>query len=343
MTNSSEVSCVDTPPTPDTIPPSVPTGLTATAISSSQITLAWNASTDDVGGTGVAGYKVYRNGLLVAASKKSAVIPIATVTTTNYSDTGLIPNTQYCYQVSAFDGATPPNDSAQSDQVCARTQDTTPPPSPDTTPPSVPAGLTAAAISSGQIDLTWNTSTDDVGVTGYKVYRDGIFLKSVTTPSTSDTGLAPSTNHCYTVSAFDAANNESAQSNPACATTQPTQPPPSPFIDLSVPLVYDGCSGDGCLSFIVYNSGTMDATNVSIYGLNGYFGFPTSCQPFFNITVPAGGFVFLDTGLFLLDDYYILIDPTNAILESDEGNNALCSGLFCTTPPIWPSDFSGCS
>jgi len=91
----------------------------------------------------------------------------------------------------------------------------------DTTAPSVPMGLTATAVSTGQINLSWTASTDNVGVTGYKVYRGGVFLKQVASISASDIGLSPATQYCYTVSAVDAAGNESQQSAQQCATTQP--------------------------------------------------------------------------------------------------------------------------
>ncbi len=101
----------------------------------------------------------------------------------------------------------------------------------DTSPPSVPTGLTGTAVSSSQTDLSWTASTDNVGVTGYKVYRDGSYLKSITSTSTSDTGLSSSTQYCYTVSAYDAAGNESGQSNEACATTSSlTNTPPTATI-----------------------------------------------------------------------------------------------------------------
>jgi hypothetical protein len=89
----------------------------------------------------------------------------------------------------------------------------------DTTPPTVPTGLTASAISSSQINLSWTASTDNVGVTGYNIYRGG--SKIGTTPSTTyqDTGLAASTSYTYNVSAFDAAGNTSAQSSTASTTT----------------------------------------------------------------------------------------------------------------------------
>jgi len=94
----------------------------------------------------------------------------------------------------------------------------------DYSSPSVPTGLTATAGSSSQINLSWTASTDNVGVTGYKIYRNGTYLKSVSTTSTSDTGLNSSTRYCYTVSAFDAAGNVSAQSGQACATTNQVGP-----------------------------------------------------------------------------------------------------------------------
>ena len=67
----------------------------------------------------------------------------------------------------------------------------------DTSAPSIPSGLTAAAASCSQINLAWAASTDTggAGLKGYNVYRGGVFLKQVTTPSTSDTGLAASTNY----------------------------------------------------------------------------------------------------------------------------------------------------
>jgi len=92
----------------------------------------------------------------------------------------------------------------------------------DTTPPSVPGSLTATAVSSSEIDLTWSASTDNVTVTGYKIYRNGSTspLASVTTgTSYTDKGLAAATTYSYTVSAYDAAGNESAQSTPPVSAT----------------------------------------------------------------------------------------------------------------------------
>ena len=185
---------------PDTTPPSVPTGLSATAVSQSQVNLSWTASTDNVG---VTGYKVYRNGTQVG-----------TTTTTSYQDTGLMADTTYSYTVAAYDAAG--NVSAQSTAASATTQ------APDTTPPSVPTGLSATAVSSTQINLSWTASTDNVGVTGYDVFRNGTQVGTTTTTSYQDTGLMADTTYSYTVAAYDAAGNVSAQSTAASATTTTT-------------------------------------------------------------------------------------------------------------------------
>lgn len=87
----------------------------------------------------------------------------------------------------------------------------------DTTAPSVPSGLTASA-GDGQVGLSWSASTDNVGVTGYRVYRNGSLVATTTTTSYTDTGLTNGTSYSYTVSAIDAAGNASAQSAPVSAT-----------------------------------------------------------------------------------------------------------------------------
>ena len=99
---------------------------------------------------------------------------------------------------------------------------------PDTTPPSTPLNVSAVAVSSTQIHVSWSASTDNVGVTGYQVFRSGTLVGTVTGLSYSDTGLTPSTAYSYTVAAFDAAGNSSNQSSAAIATTlTPDTTPPS--------------------------------------------------------------------------------------------------------------------
>jgi hypothetical protein len=89
----------------------------------------------------------------------------------------------------------------------------------DTAAPTVPANLAAAGVSTSQINLTWVASSDNVGVAGYKIYRDGTFLKTTIATTAFDAGLGTATQHCYSLSAYDAAGNESAQNGQVCAQT----------------------------------------------------------------------------------------------------------------------------
>ncbi len=89
----------------------------------------------------------------------------------------------------------------------------------DTTPPTVPTSVVAQAVSASEINLTWSPSTDLVGVTGYNVYRNGTQIAKTSAASYSSTGLSASTKYTYTVAAYDAAGNVSAQSASASATT----------------------------------------------------------------------------------------------------------------------------
>jgi fibronectin type 3 domain-containing protein len=104
-------------------------------------------------------------------------------------------------------------------------------PAPDTTAPTAPANLTARAVSSGEIGLQWTASSDNVGVSGYVVYRAGVRLGEVsadalTYQDTSD--VKPSTGYSYTVAAVDAAGNQSPASNAASATTPASSGPAAP-------------------------------------------------------------------------------------------------------------------
>ena len=94
------------------------------------------------------------------------------------------------------------------------------PPPPDIIAPSAPTGLSATAVSSSQINLSWTPSTDNVGVTGYRVLRGGLLVGSPSGTTYSDTDLLASTAYGYVVQAVDAAGNVSASSNTASATTQ---------------------------------------------------------------------------------------------------------------------------
>jgi chitodextrinase len=179
----------------DTQAPSTPAGLQPTATGLSTIGLIWQASNDNVG---VAGYKIYRGGVQVAETSG-----------TSFSDSGLSPGSTYAYRVAAYDAAG--NTSAQSSEILAATS-----PLPDTQPPSPPANLKVTDGKGRKIVLDWDAATDNVGVTSYRVFRDGALIATVLDRlSYSDSPRRG--HHAYYVVAVDAAGNQSQQSNSVIA------------------------------------------------------------------------------------------------------------------------------
>jgi len=189
--------------TVDNQPPSAPTGLVATAPAYNQVNLTWNPSTDNVA---VDRYWVVRipNGSTIAST-----------TATSYTDNTVSASTTYSYYIIA-------SDTAGSNSAASNTVTVTTPAVPDTQAPTAPTNLTATAVSSSQINLSWTASTDNVRVTGYDIYYTNntkVATVSEATTSFGDTGLSASTTYSYYVKAFDAAGNPSAASNTASETT----------------------------------------------------------------------------------------------------------------------------
>jgi uncharacterized delta-60 repeat protein len=186
------------PTTGDTTPPTAPTGLTATFNTiTSAIDLSWTAATDNVA---VTGYRIYRDG---------GPVPINTVNGTTFSDAGQ--SGTHSYGVTAIDAAG--NESSLSNIASATVVGG------DITPPSAPASLTATAnLATGTIALSWTASTDDVGVVGYRVFRDNGSTPISTVSGTTFNDTNQLGTHVYAVAAIDAAGNQSALSNSATAT-----------------------------------------------------------------------------------------------------------------------------
>ena len=183
----------------DTQPPTAPANLTAPSKTSVSVSLSWTASTDNVG---VTGYNVYKGGVLEGSTAG-----------TTYTATGLSANTAYSFTVKAKDAAN--NESAASNTLNV----TTDAPPADTQPPTAPANLTAPSKTSVSVSLSWTASTDNVGVTGYNIYKGGVLEGSTAGTTYTATGLSANTAYSFTVKAKDAANNESAASNTLNVTT----------------------------------------------------------------------------------------------------------------------------
>jgi hypothetical protein len=92
-------------------------------------------------------------------------------------------------------------------------------PSTDTQAPTQPTNLVATAVNRQRIDLSWTASTDNVGVAGYQIFRNGSPLDVATTNSYTDSTVTASTTYTYSVVAFDSAGNNSTASSSAQATT----------------------------------------------------------------------------------------------------------------------------
>jgi len=90
----------------------------------------------------------------------------------------------------------------------------------DTIPPSVPSNLSATVVSSSEVKLAWDASTDNVGIAGYKIYRNGSEIASTAGTFYSDSGLSANTNYSYNIVSFDSANNLSSKSVSVSAITQ---------------------------------------------------------------------------------------------------------------------------
>ena len=173
----------------DQTPPPAPSGLFAQS-PTNHVTLSWPATSDTGGsGSGVAQYRVYRNGS-----------PIAIVSATAYTDTSLAIEGTWQYTVSAIDATG--NEGPQSAPISVLY---------DATPPPAPVGLAVAAISTTQPSLSWISGGPDAlsGFDHYELLRDGAIVASTTSTSIVDVTLTQNGSHTYAVRAVDAAGNRS--------------------------------------------------------------------------------------------------------------------------------------
>lgn len=189
----------------DLTSPTSPTDLAAAVRSQTAVEISWTPSTDNIG---VTGYRLFRS------TDGTTYTEVWTGTSSSAVDSGLAMNTPYWYRAVAEDGAG--LRSAPSLPVRVEI--------PDITPPSAPAAVTATGSDTDSIDLRWTPSSDEVGVTGYRVYRRGLdSLSYVVAGETSESSFRDSglslLLYTYYVVAFDQAGNVSAMSNEPLALT----------------------------------------------------------------------------------------------------------------------------
>jgi fibronectin type 3 domain-containing protein len=220
--------------------PSAPTGLTATASSSSAIGLSWTPVTPPAN-CSISSYTVYGG-----TTANPTTVIASGVTGTTYSNTGLAASTTYYYVVKAVDADGTSAASAQA-------QATTPAPA-CTTVPSAPTGLTATVSSSSAISLSWTPVTPPVScsISSYTVYGGttanptAVIASGVTGTTYSNTGLTASTTYYYIVKAVDG-DGTSAASAQASAETLP---PGTEIVAIAAGGPAESNSGGGDYSFV---------------------------------------------------------------------------------------------
>tara|TARA_B100000809_G_scaffold266332_1_gene328553 strand:- start:9452 stop:13222 length:3771 start_codon:yes stop_codon:yes gene_type:complete len=196
--SSSNTVNVTTSSGADTQAPTAPTTLATSNITQTTVDLSWNASSDNFG---VTGYDVYQGST-----------NIGTVTGTSAQITGLTAATSYSFNIRAKDAAG--NESSSSNTVNFTTSSEA-----DTQAPTAPTSLTASNITQTSLDLSWNASSDNIGITGYDVYLGASNIMSVTGTSASVSGLTAATTYTFSIRAKDDAGNTSSSSNTVSVTT----------------------------------------------------------------------------------------------------------------------------
>jgi chitodextrinase len=178
----------------------------------------------------------------------------------------------------------------------------------DTTAPTAPTALAAGNVSATAVTVSWGASSDNVGVTGYYVYRNGALLGTTTGTSYADNTAAPATTYSYTVMAFDAAGNASA---------------PSSALQVTTPAA-SGCQ----VSFTIANANTVVGQNLYVVGNNANLGNWTPASGFAlaiqgsGANVPWTGTVSLPAGA-SIQYKYVKWNGSTAVWES---NQATASG-----------------
>ncbi|NQX63668.1 fibronectin type III domain-containing protein [Paenibacillus qinlingensis] len=179
----------------DLLAPTAPVNVTTSSVSDTSAVLSWTASTDN---TSVTGYDIYVSSVLKATS-----------TSPTYTMTGLVANKTYQITVKAKDAAGNRSPASNVATVVTAASSIV-----DTVAPSAPTNFKAFMREPAYISFTWSSSTDNVGVSSYEMYDNGVFVSSSGSSASSMQlrNVDPDT-HYYSIKAKDAAGNLSAESN----------------------------------------------------------------------------------------------------------------------------------
>lgn len=295
----------------DTVAPATPTGLTAADRADDEggaIVVSWTPNDDD---TFYYMVRLYLDGTPVTELLTQA---------TQVEFTGLTNGTTYEVTVAARDEAG--NESPASAPASATPA--------DNLPPAAPTGLTASPVPAyGRVELAW-TASISADTAGHKVYRDGIEIADITGSAWTDEDATINAQHTYTVTAYDAAGNESAPSNPAVCTLLPPLPTPT-GVSAADPrnhggqlwIAWDESVDERVVAYNVYRT----QTSGSGYAFAG----------------TTNEWTFLDTGLTNGETYYYVVRAIDAegIESADSAevsavpkdNSGIVQGRFENTHP----------
>lgn len=219
----------------DKTPPTVSLSPVASPVAG---TVTLSATANDIGGGSVTKVEFYAGNTKIGED-----------TTSPYSiqwntKSGSFPDGSYSLTAKAYDNASPTNIGVSSPITVVVENE-------DKIPPTTPSNLRVTGTTTGSISLAWNASTDNVGVTGYKISRNGVVLTTVGSTSFTDSNLAANTSYTYTIVAVDAAGNTST--TPAAITA----------VTLSYKvsdLNKDGVVDQKDLAYFINKYGSTDAT-----------------------------------------------------------------------------------
>jgi len=242
----------------DTQAPTAPAELVRTGFSQTTISVAWQASTDNVA---VATYRLHRGGDV-----------IGTTATVVYTFSGLTCGTGYTLGVEALDAAG--NASSRTPLTTSTGACAQAPPAGDTQPPTAPTGMAFTAKTQTSVTVGWSGATDDVGVVGYHLYRNSVRIASTSLLGYTFGALACGTSYTFALGAYDAAGNVSNSAeatgtiatDPCDAPPPPPSPPPPPgdgFANLWVDL--DGGTCTRSATLVAYDSAAACASFAGAY------------------------------------------------------------------------------
>jgi titin len=317
-----------------TSPPNAPSSLSATAASTSMINLSWQDNSGDE-----TGFRLERcQG--AGCSTFAQVIELA-ANITGYSDTGLVADTTYSYRVRAFNAA---GDSAYSNTAQATTNAAA-------TAPAAPSNLVATAVSSSQINLTWqDNSSNELNMRvdrclGTAAFCDAnpdnfaeIIALGANNTSWSNTGLNPDTTYSYRVRGTNT-NGSSAPSNTAEATTDPLSSVPNAPSNLVAVAVFTSQID------LTWQDNSTDEINMRV---DRCLGTATFCDAnpgnFAEVTaLGANNTSWSNTGLSPDTTYSYRVRATNPNGSSAPSNTAEATTLAITSPPAAPSGLNAIS